>query len=259
MTPDLAPLLAAALDITETASRIATGHFQRALQVDLKADASPVTIADRETEAAIRQALTARFPEFGIYGEEYGAEGLERDKIWVVDPIDGTKSFIFGVPLFGMLLALAVQGQPVLGVIRMPQLDDVYAGARGLGATRNGRAIRTSGVRHLSEAALFINEGDKIFAAEPAVFARLVTAGRMRRLAYDCHPHALLAEGRIDAVVDHDLKPYDYMALAGVIEAAGGVISDWEGQPVGFGSDGRVVSAATPELHAELLALLAAG
>ncbi|MEY8840041.1 inositol monophosphatase family protein [Cribrihabitans sp. XS_ASV171] len=253
---DLEATLQTALDITGRAAEIPARAFATPPEVDMKADESPVTRADRETEAMLRQALTDAFPEDGIFGEEYGTEGLDRARIWVVDPIDGTKSFITGVPLFGMLLALMEGGAPQLGIVRFPALGTVYTGLRGGTATRDGQAIRVSGCTRLADATLFFNEAEKIWSDDAALFGRLCTAGRLRRMSYDCQPHVLLAEGRIDAVVDYDLKPYDYLPVAAVVEAAGGVMTDWQGCPLGFGSDGRVVSAATPALHSELLDLL---
>ncbi|RKT27904.1 histidinol phosphatase-like enzyme (inositol monophosphatase family) [Roseovarius halotolerans] len=254
---DLRRRLSAALDITEAASRISLAHFNRTLDIITKDDESPVTIADRETEEAIRSRLQAEFPQDGIYGEEFGSQGLDKADIWVVDPIDGTRSFIAGVPLFGMLLAMTRERQPVLGICRLPAIGEVYAAARGLGATRNGAPIHVSRETALDRAMLFINEGEKIHAEAPHVFGRLMRAGRLRRLSYDCQPHALVASGQVDAVVDYDLKPYDYFALAPIITEAGGIITDWQGRALTYDSDGRVVTAATPELHAELIALLA--
>ena len=254
---DLRRRLSAALDITEAASRISLAHFNHALDIITKDDESPVTIADRETEQAIRSRLQADFPDDGIFGEEFGNQGLDKADIWVVDPIDGTRSFIAGVPLFGMLLAMIRQRQPVLGVCRLPAIKQVYAAARGLGATRNGAPIHVSRQTALERAMLFINEGEKIHADAPHVFERLMAAGKLRRLSYDCQPHALVASGQIDAVVDYDLKPYDYFALAPIITEAGGIITDWQGRRLDYDSDGRVISAATPELHGELMALLA--
>lgn len=254
---DLRTRLGKALEITETAGRISLDHFNGALEIVTKADASPVTIADRETEQAIRAGLQDTFPEDGFLGEEYGTEGLEKETVWVIDPIDGTRSFIAGIPLFGMLLAMTRDGVPQLGICRLPALGQVYAAARDLGTTRNGTHIKASGCRTLGEAMLFVNEGEKIYAEERAAFDRLMKAGHLRRLAYDCQPHALVAAGQVDAVVDYDLKPYDFLAMVPIVEEAGGVITDWDGKPLGFGSDGRVASAATPELHAELIALLA--
>ncbi|MCA2012156.1 inositol monophosphatase [Cereibacter sphaeroides] len=253
---DVPRLLQAALNISDAAAEIARQGFETVPDMIIKADESPVTATDRATERAIRDALQRDFPNDGIYGEEFGTEGLDRDRVWVIDPIDGTKSFITGVPLFGLLMAMVEAGETQLGVIRLPSLNQVYCGGKGMGAQKDGLPIHVSKCDSLSSAKLFINEAEKIHAAAPAVFERLCAAGKLRRMGYDCHPHALLAEGRIDAVVDYDLKPYDYLPVVGVVEAAGGVITDWQGQPLTFSSDGRVVAAATPSLHAELLALL---
>lgn len=250
---DLTTALQAALDITGAAARISAGAFASPPPADLKEDESPVTRADRDTELFIRDALAEQFPEDGIFGEEFGTAGLDRARIWVVDPIDGTKSFITGVPLFGMLLGLVQDGLPQLGIIRLPALGTVYTGLRGQGAKKDGAPVAVSNCTALAEATLFVNEGEKIHAADPALFGRLCRAGRLRRMSYDCQPHALVAEGRIDAVVDYDLKPYDYLPVAAVVEAAGGIMTDWDGKPLDFDSDGRVATAATPELHAELL------
>lgn len=259
MLDTLAMRLEMALLLTETASRISLDHFEGALHIDTKDDASPVTIADQETEQSIRFQLEAAFPDDGIYGEEFDNLRLDSKTIWVVDPIDGTRSFIAGVPLFGMLLAMVQDDRPVLGICRLPALGQVYSAAIGAGATRNGIPLRVSRQTKLSEAMLFINEGERIYADEPLVFDRLTKAGKLRRLSYDCQPHALVASGQIDAVVDYNLKPYDYLAMVPIIEEAGGVITDWQGATLDFNSDGRVVTASTPELHAELLALLNAG
>lgn len=254
---DLQDRLETALLIASDAGKIALRHFNSALSIVTKADESPVTIADQETERLIRARLQTLFPRDGIYGEEYGVEGLEREIVWVIDPIDGTRSFIAGVPLFGLLMAMVRGGRTELGICRLPALDQVYAAARGCGATLNGRRISVSGQADLSQAMLFVNEGEKIHADRPEVFDRLLGAGRLRRLGYDCQPHALVAAGQVDAVVDYGLKPYDYLAMVPIVEEAGGIITDWTGAPLDFDSDGRVVTAATPELHAALLDLLA--
>ncbi|MCB1341430.1 MAG: inositol monophosphatase [Pseudooceanicola sp.] len=252
---DLEQRLARAVAITGEAAGVAMGHFRRAPEVEVKADLSPVTVADRATEQAIRDGLARAFPGEAIFGEEFGfsGEGAER---WIIDPIDGTRSFIAGLPLFGMLLGWLDAEGPALGVIRMPALGEVYAGGRGLGATCDGAAIRASGCRRLGEARLFLNEGDKLAAREPAAFARMVHAGTLRRMAADCYPHALVARGLADAVIDYDLQPYDYLPVGAVVAAAGGAMTDWQGQPLTMESDGRTLTAATPELLAELVDLV---
>lgn len=249
--------LRAAIEITDLAAQTAMRHFRRVCQFDTKSDESPVTIADRETERRIRDLLAKRFPDDHIFGEEMGRSG-NSDRTWIIDPIDGTRSFIAGLPLFGMLLGFQDPSEPPVGVIRMPALDEVYAGSPGLGATRNGEAIHVSQCTRLDEARLFINEGDKLAVQEPHVFRRLVGAGQLRRMGADCYAHALVAAGSIDAVVDFDLQPYDYLPVAAVVEAAGGVMTDWNGAPLTLNSDGRTLTASTPELHAELMALVTA-
>lgn len=230
-------------------------HFRQAPQIETKQDLSPVTIADKETEHVIRAGLAAAFPDEPIFGEEFGRQG-QGDTTWIIDPIDGTRSFIGGLPLFGMLLGHLDQGHPSLGIIRMPALGEVYAGATGLPATRNGTTIRTSPCTDLTKARLFINEGDKLAVHEPDIFARLVRAADLRRMGADCYPHALVAAGTMDAVVDYDLQPYDYLPVCAVVEAAGGLMTDWQGNRLTLTSDGRTLTAATPELHAHLLELV---
>lgn len=242
--------------IAEKAAEIARGYFRGQLQVEVKADESPVTQADKAVEQMVRDYLTEHFSDHGILGEEHGTKHGDSRYLWVVDPIDGTRSFLTGHPLFGFLLALLDNGDPILGIIGAPALRETLIGIPGIGATLNGSAIRVSGQARLDAARLFVNEGEKIYRDHPAVFDRLMGCGQTRRLGYDCYPHALVAMGHVDAVVDYDLQPYDYMALSAVVRAAGGQITDWQGNPLTLASDGRVVSAASPELHRDLLDLL---
>ena len=245
-----------ALKTVDAASVTAMSYFRQQLEIETKGDESPVTVADKNVEAQIRAALTAAYPDFGILGEEFGSEQMDADTFWVIDPIDGTRSFISGMPLFGMLLGLVDKGKPVLGVVAMPALDEVYIGQAGVGADMNGVPITASSQTNLDQATLFINEGEKLAVAYPDIFAKLCTSGKTRRLSYDCYPHALLAAGHIDAVVDYDLQPYDYLPVVALIEAAGGLMTDWQGNPLNLESDGRVLSAATPELLAQLIELV---
>lgn len=242
--------------LADNAAKTALSYFRQGVNVNLKVDDSPVTIADQQIEHEVRGILNERYPDHTILGEEYGAGDLTNDNVWIIDPIDGTRSFISGHPLFGFLLAHMKSGRCQLGMISMPALGERFIGQRGRGATLNGEAIKTSGQTKLSEALLYINEGDKLIGKERNVLDRLLKVGHTRRFSYDCYPHALLAIGQIDVVVDYDLKPFDYLPLAGVIEEAGGIITDWNGAPLNYTSDGRVVSAATPELHRDLISIL---
>jgi histidinol phosphatase-like enzyme (inositol monophosphatase family) len=242
--------------IADIAAQAARDFFRSPLSVEFKADESPVTQADKAIETELRAYLTEQFPDDGIFGEEHGIEGEQSDNLWVIDPIDGTRSFLAGHPLFGFLLGHLVQGEACLGVIGMPALNETFVGIKGEGATLNGEEIHTSSQTKLDQAILFINEGEKLFQDKPELFGRLVKSGQTRRLAYDCYPHALLAAGHVDVVVDYDLQPYDFLPVAAVIEAAGGIMTDWQGRPLTMDSEGAVISSATAELHAQMLELV---
>ncbi|RKF15139.1 inositol monophosphatase [Roseovarius spongiae] len=255
---DLANIAAIAARIAKDAGAVPMRHFrQGGLGIELKGDQSPVTVADRATEKAIRAALAQAFPDHGVFGEEFGVSGSLDGPAWIIDPIDGTRFFLSGYPGFGMLLGHLQSGAPQVGVAHMPALGETYVGARGQGATLNGAPIRARATTRLDEAVVFVNEAERLFADDPARFARLCAIGHTRRMSYDCYPHALVAAGQVDAVTDIGLEAYDFLPLAPLIEAAGGVMTDWDGQPLGLGSDGRVVTACTPEIHAAVLEVLA--
>lgn len=256
MSDQIGEILTRAVALTVAASAIPMTYFRKPLELVAKADQSPVTVADRETETFIRERLAEAFPEDGLFGEEFGIREGSSGAVWIIDPIDGTRSFITGNPLFGMLLGRIAEGRPQIGIVRMPALDETFAGAAGRGASFNGAPIRARGTTDLSRALVYVNEAERIEAADPARFARLCRIGHTRRMAYDCYPHALVAAGQIDAVVDCGLQPYDYLPLIALVEAAGGVICDWQGRELGPDSDGRVLTAATPALRDAMLAVL---
>lgn len=238
--------------LAEDAGKVAMSYFRGKLGIEVKADLSPVTVADKAVEAFVRERLAQDFPDDGVFGEEEGASGLDRNRVWVLDPIDGTRSFLSGYPTFGFLLAILERGKPKIGVVGIPAMNEVYTGF-GREALCNGAPIAVSSQTSLKNAILYIHEAEHMRADDAAVLEQLTQTGSTRRFAYDCYAHALLAAGHIDAVVDYNLQPYDYLPLCALIEAAGGMITDWQGQPLTLESDGRVISAATPELHAELL------
>lgn len=253
----ISEIAAIAAKVTIDASKVALGNFRsNGLKIDIKGDESPVTQADRDTEKFIREALALHFPDHSIWGEEFGISGDLMGQSWIIDPIDGTRFYISGYPAFGMLMAHLNGGKPKIGIVRMPALDETYVGFEGGHATCNNQPISTSGIVSLSDAKLFINEAEKTFQDNPNRFARLCKAGHTRRMSYDCYPHAMVAAGHIDCVTDMGLEPYDYLPLVALIEAAGGIITDWNGDALTLESEGRVVTAATPQLHSELLELL---
>jgi histidinol-phosphatase len=248
--------LALANRLADASGTIIRRHFRRRIAVDQKPDRTPVTIADRGAERAMRRLIVARFPDHGILGEEYGRRDMDADYVWVLDPIDGTKSFISGVPLFGTLIALTYRGRPVLGVIDQPILRERWIGAAGRRTTLNGKPVKTRPCRRLAAATLYATAPEMFPRREAVAFARLRRRVKLARFGADCYAYALLASGFIDLVVEADLKPYDFCALAPVIEGAGGRITDWTGKKLGLQSDGRVVAAGSKALARQALILL---
>lgn len=239
--------------IADRARSVSLQGFRRRLDVEMKADESPVTAVDRNVESLLREAIRTAWPDHGVLGEEHGRSHLDAEYVWSIDPIDGTRSYITGWPLWGTLLALLHRGVPVLGLVDMPVLGERWVGVRGIGTTFNGAACRSGSCTALAQATIYATSPDIFDAAERVAFERVCAAARGRRFGGDCYSYALLASGHIDAVIESDLQPYDYLALAPVIEAAGGVISDWQGRPLDLHSGGQVVAAATPSLHRAIL------
>lgn len=231
-------------------------YFRTPLDVLTKSDESPVTIADRETEAAMRAVLQARAPGHGILGEEHGRERLDAEYVWVIDPIDGTKSFITGSPLWGTLVALLHHGRPVLGLMDLPVLGERWTGLAGQPTQCNGQPVRASACVELRQARIYTTSPDAFGAADWQLFDALSRQCALRRFGGDCYAYAQLAGGHVDLVVEGGLQPYDYLSLVCLVEGAGGCITDWQGRALTVASDGRVVAAATPQLHAQALAQL---
>jgi inositol-phosphate phosphatase/L-galactose 1-phosphate phosphatase/histidinol-phosphatase len=255
--PDLEELVRLAERLAETGGDIVRRHFRTALAVEDKADSTPVTVADREAEAAMRSLIAEHYPEHGIIGEEYGPERADAAYVWVLDPIDGTKSFITGKPLFGTLIGLMAEGRALLGVIDMPALRERWVGARGRGTRFNGRPVQSRKCERLVEAALY-STSPYMFAtpADAAAYERVRGAVKLALFGADCYAYGLLANGTVDLVIEAGLGLYDYCGPAAVIENAGGIITDWQGQPIGLRSDGRIVAAGDRRTHEEALALL---
>ena len=254
---DLDPFLTLAAALADAAGAAVRPYFRQPLAVDDKPDSSPVTVADRAAEHAMREMIADRFPEHGIIGEEFGREREAAEFVWVLDPIDGTKSFISGVPLFGTLIALAQRGRPVLGIIDQPVSHERWVGAAGRPTTFNGAAVRCRPCSSLATATVFSTSPDMFTGADAAAHARLAAAAKLVRYGADCYAYGLLALGFIDLVVEASLKPYDFSAMLPIVEGAGGVATDWSGAPLTLASDGRVVVAGDPRAHRAALAALA--
>ncbi len=251
---DLDGVRAFAEQLADIARNTARQYFRTGLAVSVKSDRSPVTEADEEIERQIRQAIGARYPHHAFLGEESGGAMLD-GPTWVVDPIDGTKSFICGVPLFGSLIAFLVDRRPVIGVLEMPALGERWVGAAGR-TVCNGALASVSDCKSLAEARLFSTSPDMFVGEFADAFARISDQVGLRRFGTDCYAYGLLASGHCDLVVESGLKPYDVMALVPIIENGGGVVSDWRGQPIDTGFTGQIIAAATRQLHEEALSVL---
>lgn len=226
------------------------------MPVEYKSDASPVTVADREIETAMRMLIEKTYSDHGIFGEELGSHNEKAALQWVLDPIDGTRSFIAGYPMFTTLIALVKDDAPVLGVIDQPVLGERWVGAHGQKTTKNGMPVQSRHNAALSNAVLSTTSTYYFSSEQAEAFARLREQCAYNTLEGDAYSYAQIASGRIDMVVDARLKPYDFCALVPVIERAGGVITDWTGKPVTLSSKGDVIAAANRELHQEALKIL---
>lgn len=253
--PADAPALAARL--ADAARPILKGYYRTSIPVDGKADASPVTRADREAEAAMRAILADAAPGHGVIGEEFGAENADADYVWSLDPLDGTRAFVAGKPQFGTLVALLHKGAPVLGVVDMPILEERWLGVFGRGTTLNGAPANTRQAVDLSTArlgttSLEIFEGP----GEMAAYRRLRAAVADCNFGGDCYNYAVLASGWLDLVLETTLKLWDFAALAPVVIAAGGAMTDWSGRPLTIDSAGDVLASSDPALHRAALAAI---
>lgn len=247
--------LEAALAAASDASAIIRAHYARAVPARAKADGSPVTDADVAAEQAIRAIVEARFPGDGFHGEETGAERLDAEHVWLVDPIDGTKSFVRGYPMFSTQIAVMHRGRLELGVSSAPAYGETAWAERGAGAFLGGERLAVSGIARLEEATL--STGNlRTLARGPrwAAFGRLVTSlDRIRGFGDFLHYH-LLAAGKIDAVLESDINILDIAALTVIVEEAGGRVTDLEGATVGLGSTS--ILATNGALHDAILGVL---
>lgn len=226
------------------------------LQAEAKSDESPVTIADRSAEEAMRRLIEAEFPDHGIFGEEFDFVRTDAEFAWVLDPIDGTRAFVTGMPIFGTLIGLMRNGRPILGVINQPILNECWIGIEGRQTTLNGKPVSTSGVTRLADANQYSTDPDAFIGSDRTKMDAVLREVKSRRYGGDCYSYALLATGHIDLVVETQLKIYDFMPLVPVIQNAGGVMTDWNGETLTRDSNGHVVAAATADCHKEAVALL---
>ncbi|MFL9966178.1 histidinol-phosphatase [Paraburkholderia sediminicola] len=243
--------------LANDAAAVSMSYFRRHPDTGTKPDRSPVTNADTSIEAQMRGTIRARYPHHGILGEEYGELQLQSEYVWVVDPVDGTASFIIGLPLWGTLIALLHEGEPVLGLLDVPALKERWTGTPASCLAQDGTTCRTRQCVSLADATVCATSPDMFAGDERAVFDALTCRAKARRFGGDCYNYAMLASGYLDAVVEAGLEPYDFLSMVPIIESAGGAITDWDGKPLRMESGGRVVAAATSALHREILSFTA--
>ena len=257
---DLDALIEAAAAAADAAGAVIRPYFRAGLPADLKTDDSPVTVADRRAESAMRAVLSARFPDHGILGEEAGLERPNAGLRWVLDPIDGTRAFITGRPMFGTLLALLADGVPVLGIIDQPVTGERWTGARGRPTLFHGPFgghPRCRPCPSLAEAELSCTGPLMFEPADRPGWNALQAAVRRTSFGGDCYAYGLLALGQIDVIAEATMKLWDWAALGPVIEGAGGRLTDWQGRALTPDSDGHVLAVGDAALLDPVLRVLA--
>jgi histidinol phosphatase-like enzyme (inositol monophosphatase family) len=246
-----------ALELAAEAARVSLPLFRNEAPAENKAGEGafdPVTEADRGAEAAIRRLIEARYPDHGVIGEEYGEDRPDAEHVWVLDPVDGTRAFIAGLPLWTTLIALRQAGRPTVGVIAQPYLDEVFlggpSGAR-LVSRGHDRAIRVRECPRLTEAVIATTDPDIFTPPEFGAWTQVRAAARLARFGCDAYAYAMVAMGRIDLVAETGLQEWDWSALIPVVEAAGGQVTDWTGgQPSG---DGRIIAVGDARVREDAL------
>jgi histidinol phosphatase-like enzyme (inositol monophosphatase family) len=239
-----------AIDAAWQAGRLTLAHYQTGVNVERKPDRSAVTVADRDAETLLRRLIEQRYPDHAIVGEEFGSDQRDARHRWILDPIDGTNSFVRGVPFYGVLVALEIDREPVVGVAYFPGVDDMISAARGLGCRWNGRPARVSGVTALDEACVAYTDARAVAERLGDEWTRLMRDTALERGWGDCYGHCLVATGRVDIMLDPRMNPWDCAALVPIVQEAGGRFTDWRGRVTVDGGDAVSTNGA---LHDEIL------
>ncbi len=248
MEPSIQTLMEAAAEVARKAGELALAHYRKAIAVETKGDGSPVTVADRAAEQVARTLISARFPNDSILGEEHGETRGSGKRRWILDPIDGTKTFVRGVPLWGTLVAVAEGDDVLVGAACFPAVAELVVAGKGYGCFWNDSRCRVSTVSELSQATVLAT--DERFAQFPAWGERwraLTQKAAVCRTWGDCYGYLLVATGRAEVMVDEVLAPWDSAALHPIITEAGGVFTDFQGTPGAFGKSGLATNAALSE------------
>ncbi|MBM3539217.1 MAG: histidinol phosphate phosphatase [Alphaproteobacteria bacterium] len=264
MSQDLSAYIALAERLADAGGAIARRYFRTRVAIDDKADLSPVTIADREAEATMRDMIIKALPDHGVIGEEHGSHNAGASHVWVLDPIDGTRSFVTGRPMFGSLIALCRDGRPIVGVVDCPAMDERWIGAIGQPTRHRSRfgpenvaRVRSCGA--MSDATLYCTSPQMFDAAGFQRFESVRKATRLVLYGGDCYAYGLLASGFTDLVIEADLSGYDWAAIEPVIAGAGGSLTGWDGKPLDImAPKSRVLAIGDQRLRDRTVALLTA-
>ena len=224
-----------------------------------KADASPVTEVDRAVETRLREMIAARFPDHGVLGEEFGGERLDAEHVWVLDPVDGTKAFMAGLPVYGTLIGLARRGRPVLGIVDQPVMRERWTGIDGDGTRRNGERVHTNACERLSDALVCTTSHEYYEGEDADALGRIVSGSRWMVYGGNCLAFARVACGFVDVALEANIGVHDYCALVPVVENAGGTMTGWRGEPLTIepAKGGRILASANPVLHQAAMDCLA--
>jgi histidinol-phosphatase len=253
--PSFEHLLDVAIDAAYLGGRRTLAYFNTRVAVDRKSDNTPVTVADRESEQVIRERILRAFPDHSILGEEGGIhDGVDKQYRWIIDPIDGTKSFVCGVPLYGVLIGVEIDGKAEVGVVYMPALDEMVCAATGLGCRWNGRVARVSEVNRLEDAVLCCTSFSSAIKRSDA-YENLQSGTKIQRGWGDCYGHILVATGRADIMLDPRMNPWDCAPLLPIMKEAGGYFTTWRGEETIWGKD---AVSTSEKLNREVLEILGA-
>lgn len=236
MADTLREVLDFSTDAAWQAGRITLQYFQTGVEVEEKADESPVTAADKGAEIKLRELIETRFPNDGIVGEEHGEKKGTTGRRWILDPIDGTKSFVHGVPLYGVLVGVEVADEPTIGVVHFPALNEMICAAKGLGCTWNGRPARVSDISDIRDATVILTDFVNGHSQGEAI-NRICSRAKLVRGWGDCYGHMLVATGRAEVMLDPAMNVWDCAALAPILEEAGGTFTTWSGEATIWGNE----------------------
>ena len=253
---DINKMVSFATELAELSRSIILSHHILDVGHEIKSDGSPVTPVDRQVELKLREHIDARYPQHGIFGEEFPNRDIDAERVWVIDPIDGTRQFATGIPLYSTLIGLVEAGRFVLGVMDFPATKDRWIGGQGYPTRWNDRAVMVAQCADMSQAMVARSEPDRCSSEENLVSSRLGDVGPFSICGAGSYGFAMLASGKLDIVIDTGLDPFDFAAPAAIIEAAGGSATDWAGQPLTLESNGRTLFVGDPALLSPAIDLL---